>query len=247
MSTFIKKFASAIVATWCCFDRVIFKGYLPFGDDAHLNSYVDWVMHIRRKDFIPMLKDHSETLVGHAKASPSARGGPGLPNMGRLSRKRRRPFRPSLFHPRFAAATYYPAPTGRCYLSPGANASSASVCATVGIFSHKPVAPTGNAVIGFGSEILGHNLSFPQCHPLFAPIGAAACSWWRKPPVTEHPLQSSPRRGDRNDPRHPTLSPLQGEEDCLNRNPRADARGYTRRPLRGQSPPPLKEQPIQNL
>lgn len=76
MSAFLKKFTASIVATLCCFDRVIFKGYLPFGDDAHLNAYVDGVLHIRRKDFIPMLKEHSETLVGHAKALAERAGRP---------------------------------------------------------------------------------------------------------------------------------------------------------------------------
>jgi hypothetical protein len=76
MNAFIKKFAHSIIATLCCFDRVIFKGYLPFGGDAHLNSFVDRVLRIRRKDFIPMLEKFSHRLVDHAKALAEAAGRP---------------------------------------------------------------------------------------------------------------------------------------------------------------------------
>jgi hypothetical protein len=76
MNAFIKKFARSIIATLCCFDRVIFKGYLPFGDDAHLNLFVDRVLKIRRKDFIPMLEKLSHRLVDHAKELAEAAGRP---------------------------------------------------------------------------------------------------------------------------------------------------------------------------
>ena len=33
---FVEKFALSIVAILSCFDRVIFKGYLPFGDDVSI-------------------------------------------------------------------------------------------------------------------------------------------------------------------------------------------------------------------
>jgi hypothetical protein len=46
---------------------VIFKGYLPFGNDAFLNRFVDHGLKIRRKDFLPFVESHSETLVAHAK------------------------------------------------------------------------------------------------------------------------------------------------------------------------------------
>lgn len=67
-NSFVSKFASLIVASLACFDRVIFKGYLPFGDDAHLNRFVDHVLKIKRKDFLPWLEQRSEELVAHAKA-----------------------------------------------------------------------------------------------------------------------------------------------------------------------------------
>jgi len=76
MNGFVKKFATSIVTTLCCFDRVIFKGHLPFGGDDHLNSFVDRVLGIRRKDFIPMLEKLSHQLVNHAKALAEAAGRP---------------------------------------------------------------------------------------------------------------------------------------------------------------------------
>jgi hypothetical protein len=76
MSDFVKKFTHLIIGTLSCFDRVIFKGHLPFGGDAHLNLFVDRVLKIRRKDFIPMLERLSQTLVAHAKGLAEAAGRP---------------------------------------------------------------------------------------------------------------------------------------------------------------------------
>ncbi len=71
-SYFTQKFADSIVSVLGCFDRVIFKGYLPFGNDAHLNGFVDGVLRIRRKDFLPMVETLSQSLVDHAKATAAA-------------------------------------------------------------------------------------------------------------------------------------------------------------------------------
>lgn len=46
MNAFLKKFAHLIIGILLCFDRVIFKGHLPFGDNAHLNTFVDNVLKI---------------------------------------------------------------------------------------------------------------------------------------------------------------------------------------------------------
>ena len=73
---FLSKFASSIVAVLSCFDRVIFKGHLPFGDDRRLNTFVDNVLHMRRKDFIPFLQTQSERLVAHAKQVAESAGRP---------------------------------------------------------------------------------------------------------------------------------------------------------------------------
>ena len=65
---FVVKFAASLIAVLGCFDRVIFKGHLPFGDDAHLNRFVDHTLRMPRKDFIAFLEDKTEQLVTHAKA-----------------------------------------------------------------------------------------------------------------------------------------------------------------------------------
>jgi hypothetical protein len=62
---FFEQFASIIVATLGCADRVIFKGHLFLGNDAMLNRFVDPLM--KRKDFIPLVQQMSEQLVEFAK------------------------------------------------------------------------------------------------------------------------------------------------------------------------------------
>jgi hypothetical protein len=64
---FLQKFAHLIVACLSCHDRMIFKGYLQIGGDEQLNGWVDGVLKIRRKDFIPQLVDFSQQLVEHSK------------------------------------------------------------------------------------------------------------------------------------------------------------------------------------
>jgi hypothetical protein len=73
---FTQKFADSIVAVLGCHDRVIFKGYLPFGGDGHLNSWVDGTLHMRRKDFLPFVEQQSQTLVNHAQQLAQATGAP---------------------------------------------------------------------------------------------------------------------------------------------------------------------------
>ena len=68
LSRFTTKFADSIVTTLNCVDRLIFKGYLPFGGDEQLNQFVDR-LGIRRKDFLPQLEPLSERLVEHAKST----------------------------------------------------------------------------------------------------------------------------------------------------------------------------------
>jgi len=65
---FVAKFADSIVATLNCVDRLIFKGYLPFGGDQQLNQFVDR-LGIRRKDFLPQLLTLSERLIEQAKSA----------------------------------------------------------------------------------------------------------------------------------------------------------------------------------
>jgi hypothetical protein len=73
---FVVKFAASIVAVVGCFDRVIFKGHLPFGDDAYLNRYVDHTLRMPRNDFLPFVEGKSEHLVSHAKALAKQHGAP---------------------------------------------------------------------------------------------------------------------------------------------------------------------------
>jgi hypothetical protein len=61
------KFAASIVAVLSCHDRVLFKGYLPFGGDDHLNRFVDHGLKMRRMDFLPFVEQQSEALVRHAQ------------------------------------------------------------------------------------------------------------------------------------------------------------------------------------
>ncbi len=74
--SFVTKFAHVIVAILGCFDRVIFKGYLPFWDDKRLNDFVDYVLKMRRKDFLPWLEQHSQMLVQHAQKLAAEAGRP---------------------------------------------------------------------------------------------------------------------------------------------------------------------------
>jgi hypothetical protein len=79
---FVAKFRSHIVATLGCFDRVIFKGYLPFGSDRHLNYFVDRVLRMRRKDFLPFVEQKSQALVDHAKTLAAEAGVSYIPLQG---------------------------------------------------------------------------------------------------------------------------------------------------------------------
>jgi hypothetical protein len=73
---FTQRFADSIVATLECHDRVIFKGYLPFGGDDHLNGWVDGVLKLRRKDFLPFVEFQSGELVDHAQRLAEQAGAP---------------------------------------------------------------------------------------------------------------------------------------------------------------------------
>jgi hypothetical protein len=68
MNRFVERFTSSIVSVLGCHDRVIFHGHLPFGGDHHLNDFVDRVLKIKRKAFLPFVKPLSQSLVDHAKA-----------------------------------------------------------------------------------------------------------------------------------------------------------------------------------
>ena len=67
LSRFVAKFTSLIVAVLSCFDRVIFKGYLPITNGPALEGFVDHILKIRRCDFMDFAEEQSESLVDHAK------------------------------------------------------------------------------------------------------------------------------------------------------------------------------------
>jgi hypothetical protein len=65
---FLTKFASLIVCTLHCFDRVIFKGHLAMGYPRELERFVDYVLKVRRSHFIKVLAPgYSDSLIEHAK------------------------------------------------------------------------------------------------------------------------------------------------------------------------------------
>lgn len=69
VSSFVDKFSSLISWDLSCFDRVIFKGHLPFSYPAAFEKFVDYTLKIRRADFIEKVAPAwSEQLVDHAKA-----------------------------------------------------------------------------------------------------------------------------------------------------------------------------------
>lgn len=66
--TFLVKFASVISWALSCFDRVIFKGHLPISRPFEFENFVDYVLKMRRADFMETLAPRwSNRLVGYAK------------------------------------------------------------------------------------------------------------------------------------------------------------------------------------
>ena len=80
---FLVKFASSIIAVLGCHDRVLFKGHLPFSDEAHLNRFVDYTLRMKRKDFLAFAEQQSELLVTHAKDLATVHGAPYVYLQGR--------------------------------------------------------------------------------------------------------------------------------------------------------------------
>lgn len=65
---FVTKFASLISAVFSCFDRVIFRGHLPFSRSEKFEQFVDYVLKVKRCDFADTLAPRwSERLVQHAQ------------------------------------------------------------------------------------------------------------------------------------------------------------------------------------
>jgi hypothetical protein len=65
---FLVKFASLIVCTLHCFDRVIFKGHSSLSAPRELEKFVDYVLKVRRDYFMKTLApQYSDRLVEHAQ------------------------------------------------------------------------------------------------------------------------------------------------------------------------------------
>src|SRR3954464_9274778 len=67
LSRFVAKFTNLIAAVLSCFDRVIFKGYLPLTNGPALEGFVDHVLRIRRGALMAFAGERSESGVEHAK------------------------------------------------------------------------------------------------------------------------------------------------------------------------------------
>jgi hypothetical protein len=66
--TFLVKFASIISWTLSCFDRVLFRGHLPISRPYEIENFVDYVLKMRRADFMEtLLPRWSNRLVKYAK------------------------------------------------------------------------------------------------------------------------------------------------------------------------------------
>lgn len=66
---FVTKFASLLACTLhCCFDRVIFKGHLAMVAPSELECFVDWVLKVRRCQFVKVIAPQwSDRLVQHGQ------------------------------------------------------------------------------------------------------------------------------------------------------------------------------------
>jgi hypothetical protein len=67
MKTFLEKHAEKITGTISCFDRVIFKGYLPLGRPEGMQTFLAR-NGLKIKDFKNLVRSASERLKEHAKA-----------------------------------------------------------------------------------------------------------------------------------------------------------------------------------
>ena len=85
---FVTKFASLLVCTLHCFDRVIFKGHLAMAAPAELERFVDYVLKVRRCHFIKVVApEWSERLVQHAQTVARQAGRAYLYRTGPLNKQ----------------------------------------------------------------------------------------------------------------------------------------------------------------
>jgi hypothetical protein len=71
----LTKFASLIVRTLHCFDRLIFKGHLALSAPKEFECFVDYILKVRRSNFMNVIAPaYSDQLVEHAKQMAAAAG-----------------------------------------------------------------------------------------------------------------------------------------------------------------------------
>lgn len=74
---FVEKFSSRIAGVLSCFDRMIFKGYLPLCRRSELERFVDCELKMRRMDFIKeRAPEYADRLVEHAQQMAARHGRP---------------------------------------------------------------------------------------------------------------------------------------------------------------------------
>ena len=66
MKEFLDANRSKIKGVLCCFDRMIFRGYLPIQDGASMAGFLNQ-NHIRFRDLKSFLTGHGEKLKAHAQ------------------------------------------------------------------------------------------------------------------------------------------------------------------------------------
>jgi len=76
---FFDKFSTFLAGSLSCFDRVIFKGHIRLlSYPAGLEKFVDHVLGIPRKDFMPWAKCQSQRIIDHARRVAEEAGRPYL-------------------------------------------------------------------------------------------------------------------------------------------------------------------------
>lgn len=86
---FLTKFASLLVCTLHCFDRVIFKGHLAMASPRELERFIDYVLKVRRCHFFKVLAPgYSDRLVEHARRFAQKAGRTYLYRTGSFKKER---------------------------------------------------------------------------------------------------------------------------------------------------------------
>jgi hypothetical protein len=75
MKTFLDKHARKITGVLSCFDRMLFRGYLPIMSGAAMAQFLSQE-HIRFRDLKTFLLEHAARLKGHAEAMAKEAGRP---------------------------------------------------------------------------------------------------------------------------------------------------------------------------